>query len=45
MVVMTHNTDIADGWEREGEDPEYFYSFSPNSYAVGINMMLYVMSN
>ena len=24
MVVMTHNTDIADGWEREAEDEEYF---------------------
>ena len=22
MVVMLHNTDIPDGWEREGEDPE-----------------------
>ena len=21
MVVMTHDTDIADSWEREGEDP------------------------
>lgn len=22
MVLMSHNTDIADSWEREGEDPE-----------------------
>ena len=21
MVLMTHNTDIADSWEREGDDP------------------------
>ena len=35
MVLMTHNTDISDAWEREGEDPQYFYSFSPNGYAVG----------
>ena len=26
MVLMTHNTDISDAWEREGEDPQYFYS-------------------
>jgi hypothetical protein len=45
MVLMTHNTDIADGWEREGEDPAYFYTFSPNSYAVGINVMMYMMTN
>ena len=24
MVLSTHNTDIADGWEREGVDPRYF---------------------
>jgi hypothetical protein len=44
MVLMTHNTDIADSWEREGEDPEFFYSFSPDGYAVGINVLLYAMS-
>jgi hypothetical protein len=34
MVFMTHNTDIADAWEREGEDPRYFYEFGPNGYAL-----------
>ena len=29
MVLMTHNTDISDSWEREGQNPEYFLSFSP----------------
>ena len=41
MVLMTHNTDIADSWEREGEDPSYFYAFSPRGYAFGINAVLY----
>ena len=45
MVVMMHNTDIPDGWEREGEDPEYFYRFSPDAYAVGINVVLYAMAH
>jgi len=45
MVVMMHNTDIPDGWEREGEDPEYFYRFSPHSYAVGIDLVLYAMTH
>jgi hypothetical protein len=45
MVLMTHNTDIADAWEREGEDPRFFYSFSPQGYAVGINVMMYAMSH
>ena len=45
MVLSTHNTDIADGWEREGVDPRYFRQFSVDSYAVGINVMLYTMSH
>jgi hypothetical protein len=45
MVLMTHNTDIADAWEREGEDPQFFYSFSPDGYAVGINVMMYTMTH
>jgi hypothetical protein len=45
MVLMSHNTDIADAWEREGEDPRYFYSFSPNGYAVGINVLMYAMTH
>jgi len=45
MMVMTHNTDISDAWEREGEDPRFFYSFSPNGYAVGINILMYAMTH
>jgi hypothetical protein len=45
LVLMLHNTDIPDGWEREGEDPEYFYRFSPDAYAVGINIVLYAMTH
>jgi hypothetical protein len=41
MVLWTHNTDIADSWEREGDDPSYFYAFSPRGYAFGINAVLY----
>ena len=45
MVLMTHNTDIADSWEREGDDPVYFYTFSPRGYAFGINAVLYSMTH
>ena len=45
IVLMTHNTDIADAWEREGEDPQFFYSFSPDGYAVGINVLTYAMTH
>jgi hypothetical protein len=45
MVLMTHNTDIADSWEREGEQLEYFYAFSPNGYALGMNVAVYAMTH
>jgi Domain of unknown function (DUF4159) len=45
LVLLTHNTDIADAWEREAEDPRFFYLFSPNGYAVGINVLLYALSH
>ena len=45
LVIMTHNTDIADGWEREGEDDAFFYAFSPDAYALGINIVLYALSH
>jgi hypothetical protein len=45
MVLMTHNTDVGDSWEREGDDPRYFYTFAIDGYAVGINVVLYAMSH
>ena len=45
IVLMSHNTDIGDSWEREGEDPGFFYQFSPAGYAVGINVLLHAMSH
>jgi hypothetical protein len=45
IVVMTHNTDIADSWEREAEEPGYFYAFSPDGYALGINVLLYALTH
>jgi len=45
MVLMTHNTDISDSWEREGDDATYFYHFGPRGYAFGINVLLYAMTH
>jgi hypothetical protein len=44
-VLVTHNTDISDGWEREAYSSEYFYSFSPSAYAVAVNVLLWAMSH
>lgn len=45
LVFITHNTDVGDSWEREGDDPQYFYNFSVEGYAFGINVLLYALSH
>lgn len=45
LVLITHNTDLGDSWEREGDDPQYFYQFSVEGYAFGINVLLYAMGH
>jgi uncharacterized protein DUF4159 len=45
MVVMIHNSDIPDGWEREAEDPQYFYQFSPDAYSVGMDVVIYALTH
>jgi len=45
MVLMSHNTDIADGWEREMDDDAFFLLFSPDAYAVGINVLVWSMTH
>jgi hypothetical protein len=45
LVLITHNTDFGDSWEREGDDPQYFYQFSVEGYAFGIDVLLYAMAH
>jgi hypothetical protein len=46
MALFCQNNDIADGWEREGEDVDYFRDYSlKSSYPFGINLITYVMSH
>ena len=45
MVLITHNTDFGDSYEREGDNPEYFYQMSVPGYAFGINTILYAMTH
>ena len=46
MVVICHNTDLGDGWEREGEDEWYFREFSEKrAYPMGVNIIFYAMTH
>jgi hypothetical protein len=45
VAVATHNTDIADGWEREGENEDFFQRFSVDAYALAINIITYALTH
>jgi len=45
MVLMTHNTDFGDSWEREGVSNDYFLEFSVDGYAFGVNAIVYAMTH
>jgi uncharacterized protein DUF4159 len=45
MVLMTHNTDIGDSFEREGDSRAYFLQFSVQGYALGIDTLIYAMTH
>lgn len=46
MVMICHNTDLGDGWEREGLDSGYFREYSERwAYPLGINIVTYAMTH
>lgn len=46
IALFCHNNDVADGWEREGEEIEYFERYSVKvSYPLGINIVTYAMTH
>lgn len=46
MVFICHNTDLGDGWEREGENVDYFEQMSvKKAYPMGINIVTYAMTH
>ena len=46
MILVVHNSDISDGWEREGENEIYFNQYSERvAYPLGINIIAYLMTH
>jgi len=45
LVLITHNTDYGDAFEREGENRAYFEKFAGVGYAFGINALVYGLSH
>jgi hypothetical protein len=46
VVMALHNSDDSDGWEREGEDHEYFEKYAEKiAYPLAINIICYIMTH
>jgi hypothetical protein len=46
MVLACHNNHFGDGWEHEGDDDSYFYTFSmPLAYPMFLNILTYAMEH
>jgi len=46
MVIATHNCDNGDGWEREGQNDDFFHNFSEKrAFPLGINIIVYAMTH
>jgi len=46
QVLAINNSDDGDGWEREGENEEYFHLFSEKrAYPLAINILFYLMTH
>jgi len=46
MVIATHNCDNGDGWEREGQNDDFFHAFSEKrAFPLGINIIVYAMTH
>lgn len=46
VCIICWNTDLGDGWEREGEDEWYFREFAEKkAYPMGINILFYALTH
>jgi hypothetical protein len=46
MVIVCHNTDLGDGWERETMFEDYFREMSvKRAYPMGINIVVYALTH
>ncbi len=44
QILAIHNSDVSDGWEREGENDYYFSHFSETTaFPLAINIVVYLM--
>ena len=45
VALVSMNSDVSDSWEREGDNHEYFATYSWQGYALGIDVAAWVMTH
>jgi hypothetical protein len=46
IALLCHNNHFGDGWEHEGDDPNYFHVISEGmAYPMFINILVYAMTH
>jgi hypothetical protein len=45
LVLVSMNSDVSDSWEREGDNRDYFETYSAKGYALGVNVAVWVMTH
>ena len=45
VVLVSVNSDVSDSWEREGDNRDYFDTYSAKGYALGVNVAVWVMTH
>jgi hypothetical protein len=46
MILASRNSDTSDGWEREGQNEDFFHAFSERrAYPLAINVIFYLMTH
>lgn len=45
MVLVSMNSDVSDSWEREGDNQDYFVRYSPSGYALGVDVVVWVLTH
>ena len=44
-ALVSMNSDVSDSWEREGDNQDYFNTYSGKGYALGVDVAIWVMTH
>ena len=45
LVLVSINSDVSDSWEREGDNLDYFHTYGPRGYSLGVNVAVWILTH